>query len=197
MSRISLLTPEQLDPDIRRMTNADERTPLELGLTRIFAHNPDIAKGVMAMGRSLKVGRTLPPRLIELVRLRVAFHNQCRSCMAIRYPDALADGLTEDLVCSLEKPMEADDLTDAEKIAIRYGELFATNHLAIDDAFHDRLREHFTEPEIVELGVNVAWFVGLGRLSATWDMIEELPARFQDQSGAPIVPWGDDAIVMR
>jgi alkylhydroperoxidase family enzyme len=196
MTRISMLTPEQLDPDLRRLTRADDRTPLELGLTRIFGHQPEMAKGLMKFAGSLKANRTLPARMIELVRLRIAFHNQCRSCMAIRYPDALADGLTEDLVCSLEKPMEADDLTPAEQIAIRYGELFATNHLAIDDAFYDRLREHFTEPEIVELGLNVALFVGVGRLSATWDMIEELPDRFQEPG--EVTPWGaDDAVVMR
>jgi hypothetical protein len=33
--------------------------------------------------------------------------------MAIRYTDALKDGITEDLVCSLEKPMEADGLSEA------------------------------------------------------------------------------------
>jgi AhpD family alkylhydroperoxidase len=195
MTRITMLTPEQLDPELRRLTRADDRTPLELGLTRIFGHQPEMAKGLMAFAGSLKKYRTLPPRLIELVRLRVAFHNQCRSCMAIRYPDALDDGLTEDLVCSLEKPLEADGLTEAEKLAIRYGELFATNHLAIDDDFYDQLREHFTEPQIVELGLNVAMFVGVGRLSATWDMIEELPDRFQGDG--EVVPWGGDAVVMR
>ena len=168
---------------------------MELGLTRIFGHQPELAKGLGAFAASLKVNRTLPPRLIEPVRLRVAFHNQCRSCMAIRYPDALADGLTEDLVCSLEKPMEADDLSDAEKLAIRYGELFATNHLAIDDDFYDQLRVHFTEPQIEELGLNLALFVGVGRLSATWNMIEELPDRFQEPG--EVVPWGGDAVVMR
>lgn len=195
MTRITMLTPEQLDPDLRRLTKADDRTPLELGLTRIFGHQPEMAKGLMAFAGSLKRNRTLPPRLIELVRLRVAFHNQCRSCMAIRYPDALDDGLTEDLVCSLEKPMEADDLTEAEKLAIRYGELFATNHLAIDDAFYERLKAQFTEPEIVELGLNVALFVGVGRLSATWAMIEELPDRFQ--ADGEVAPWGGEAVVMR
>ena len=54
----------------------------------------------MAFAGGLKIHRELPERLIELVRLRVAFHNQCRSCMAIRYKDAIEDGLTEDLVCS-------------------------------------------------------------------------------------------------
>jgi AhpD family alkylhydroperoxidase len=195
MTRITMLTPAQLDPELRRMTRADDRTPLELGLTRIFGHQPEMAKGLRAFTTSLKVNRTLPARLVELVRLRIAFHNQCRSCMAIRYPDALDDGLTEEIVCSLERPMEADDLTDAERIAIRYGELFATNHLAIDDAFYDRLREQFTEAQIVELGLNVALFVGIGRLSATWDMIEELPDRFQGPG--QVTPWGTGAIVIR
>ena len=107
MSRITKLTVDQLDPDLRRMSRADDKTPLELGLTRIFGHCPEMAKGLSAFAGSLKVNRTLPERLIELVRLRIAFHNQCRSCMAIRYTDALKDGITEDLVCSLEKPMEA------------------------------------------------------------------------------------------
>jgi AhpD family alkylhydroperoxidase len=195
MARITMLTPEQLDPELRRRSRADERTPLELGLTRIFGHQPGMAEGLGAFAASLKVNRTLPERLIELVRLRVAFHNQCRSCMAVRYPDAVADGMTEDLVCSLERPMEADDLDDRERLAIRYGELFATNHLAIDDEFYDRMKELFTEPEIVELGLNVALFVGVGRLSATWDMVDELPDRFR--ADGEVTPWGaDDAIVV-
>jgi AhpD family alkylhydroperoxidase len=195
MARITMPTPDQLDPDLRRRTPADERTPLEFGLTRIFGHQPAMGQGLDAFAASLKVNRTLPDRLIELVRLRVAFHNQCRSCMAVRYADAIADGLTEDLVCSLERPMEADDLDERERLAIRYGELFATNHLAIDDAFHDRLRELFTEPEIVELGLNVALFVGVGRLSATWDMVDELPDRFR--ADGEVTPWGGDVVVVK
>ena len=48
-------------------------------------------------GGALKLGRLLPDRLVEIVRLRVAFHNQCRSCMAIRYTDAMNAGVDEDL----------------------------------------------------------------------------------------------------
>lgn len=195
MTRITKLTVDELDPELRKWSRADDKTPLELGLTRIFGHCPEMTKGMSAFAASLKVNRTLPPRLIELVRLRVAFHNQCRSCMAIRYTDAVADGLNEDLVCSLEKPMEADDLTERERVAIRFGELFATNHLAIDDAFYDMMKQHFTEPEIVELGLNVSLFVGIGRFAATLNMIEELPDRFQEDG--TVTPWGSDAVVVR
>ena len=136
-------------------------------------------------------------RLVELVRLRIAFHNQCRSCMAIRYQDGVEAGIDEDLVCSLEKPQEAENLSDAEKAAIEYGELFATNHLAIDDSVYDNLRKHFSEEEIVELSITVAWFVGFGRLAATYHMVEELPEAFQDEDTEKLTPWNEDSIVVR
>ncbi|MCC5886780.1 MAG: carboxymuconolactone decarboxylase family protein [Gammaproteobacteria bacterium] len=196
MSRIKKLEPEQWDPELRELTRADSATPLEQGLMRMLAHCPEQAKGLTRLGAALKMNRSLPERMVELVRLRVAFHNQCRSCMAIRYTDALEDGLNEDLVCSLENPPAAANLTEAEKAAIAYGEAMATNHLAIDDDFHDRLRQHFTEAQIVELGMTVAYFVGFGRLGATWHMVEELPETFQDSS-EPVAPWGADAIVVR
>ncbi len=194
MARISMLTPDQLDPELRRRSKADERTPLELGLTRIFGHQPAMAAGLGAFGAALKVNRTLPERLIELVRLRVAFHNQCRSCMAMRYADAVDAGVTEDLVCSLERPHEAPDLTAPERLALSYADLMATNHLAINDAFYTELKEHFSEKEIVEIGSWCAICVGFGRLSATWDMTEDLPERFQD-TDKPVTPWGPDAWV--
>ena len=198
MSRISKIEPDAWDPRLKAAFKPEERTALEQGLTRFFAHRPELSLGVASLGGALKKNRTLPERMIELVRLRVAFHNQCRSCMAIRYTDAVNDGLTEDLVCSLEKPYEAPGLTDAERVAIRFGELFATNHLAIDDALFDQLKEHFTEPEIIELAMTVAFFVGFGRLGAVLHMVEELPSAFQGSiDDGPVAPWHNEAIQVR
>ncbi len=195
VSRIAKLAPEQWDERLVTAIQPDNLTDLEQGLTRYFAHCPEQALGLMGFGGALKRNRTLPDRLVELVRLRVAFFNQCRSCMAIRYSDAVADGVTEGLVCSLERPQEAENLTAAEKVAIRYGELMATDHLAIDDAIYADLRAHFSEAQIVELGMTVAFFVGFGRLAATWHMVEELPEAFQ--TAETIAPWGADKIQVR
>lgn len=197
MARINKLDPSEWDEDLRKLTQADEATPLEQGLMRMFAHKTELAKGLAMFAGALKIHRSLPDRLIELVRLRVAYHNQCKSCMAIRYSDAISDGLTEELICSLENPMQADDLTEQEQLAIRYGDMMATDHLAIDDAVYDELRIYFTEPEIVELGMTVAFFVGFGRLAASWNMIEELPEKFQDLNAGTLTPWGEDSIIVR
>lgn len=193
-TRLRMVPIEQFDPELRQLVAADERTPLELGLLRVHAHRPSHAKAIVGLHAALWTDRLLPDRLLELVRLRIAFFNQCRTCMAIRYPGAIADGLTEELVCSLEKPHEAPGLSEAERAAIRYGELLATDHLAIDDAVYDGLREHFSEEQIVELGAYCAFCVGFGRLGATWNMIEELPKRFQ---GGTATPWGGEAITVR
>ena len=186
MARIPSAPPEQYEP----LFGPD--APLNL---RIHANRPELAAAFASFATTVMFERSqLPPRLVELVRLRIAFHNQCRSCMAIRYTPGAQAGVDEDLVCSLERPEEADDLTDAERAAIDYADLFATNHLAIDDGTYDRLREHFSEPEIVELGVLCALCVGFGRLDASWDMVDELPERFR-RRGVTITPWGEGDVI--
>jgi len=199
MERLRKLDPAEWDASLRTALKPEERTPLENGLMRFFAHRPELALGLGAFSGALKRHRKLPERLMELMRLRIAFHNQCRSCMAIRYRDALDDGLNEELVCSLEKPYDAPDLTDAEKAAIRFGELLASNHLAIDDAIYAELHRHFDEGEIVEIGMYAALCVGLGRWAATLHMVEELPQAFRDTrvGSEALAPWGNDAVVVR
>lgn len=196
MSRIQKLPVAEWDQELREAVDLDAMQPFQRTGLEISAHAPHMAKALGAFFAISKAGQTLPARLVELVRLRVAFHNQCRSCMAMRYQSGIDDGVTEALVCSLEKPAEAPDLTDAEKAALAYADLFANNHFAIDDAVYDNLRQYFTEAEIVELGTLVASFVGFGRLAATFDMVEELPESFQDKS-AKIGPWAAAGVAVR
>jgi AhpD family alkylhydroperoxidase len=184
-----------VDLGVALPADADRATRIQYGVGSITAHRPGIAAGIGAATTAINTSGTLSARLVELIRLRIAFHNQCRSCMAIRYENALEDGVDEDLVCSLEQPEEATDLTPAERAALRFADLFATNHLAIDDAVYDDLRRYYTEGELVEIGLNCAIDVGMGRLVATWRVTDDLPGRFRD--GEEIVtPWGGDAVVV-
>jgi AhpD family alkylhydroperoxidase len=129
---------------------------INLGVAAIMGRLPAAAGALGSLTAALRTNGTLPPRLLELVRLRIAFFNQCRSCIAVRYQTAIDDGLDEDAVCSLERPTNAEHLSAAERSALRFAELFATNHLAIDETVYDELREHFSEDELVELGLNCA-----------------------------------------
>ncbi len=195
MPRLRSLTLDEFDPELRAMLQADQKSEREMRPSSVRAHHPEFAKAFVRFTAAFKKHAVLPTRLRELVRLRIAFHNQCRSCMAMRYADAVDAGVSEDLVCSLEKPHEAPDLTDAERVALRYSDLLATNHLAIGDALYAELAQYFSDKEVVELGSWCAICVGFGRLSATWNMVEDLPERFQSVGDAPVTPWGPDAWV--
>jgi AhpD family alkylhydroperoxidase len=166
---------------------------INLGVASIVSRLPAAAEALGALTAALRTNGSLSPRLLELVRLRIAFFNQCRSCIAVRYQSAIDDGLDEDAVCSLERPAEADNLSEAERAALRFAELFATNHLAIDDAVYDELRQHFSEDQLVELGLHCAIALGVGRLSATWDVSDDLPE--SNGSSQRLAPWNSASVV--
>jgi alkylhydroperoxidase family enzyme len=109
--------------------------------------------------------------------------------MAVRYQSAIDDGLTEQAVCSLEHPAEADDLSRAERAALDFADRFATDHLGIDDAVYDELRQHFSEVELVQLGVQCAMFVGIGRIAATWNVVEDVPDELRTGATGSVTPW--------
>jgi AhpD family alkylhydroperoxidase len=166
-------------------------------MARLGTPNPAIVGQQRAFMQALATESLVSPRLQELLRLRIAFHNQCRSCMALRYEEAIADGVTEDLVCSLEKPEEAEDLTDAERAALRFADLFATNHLAIDDVLLAGLREYFTDRQVFEIGMCCAAFVGFGRFAAVNRITDDLPEEFRRESDEPLTPWGATEVLVR
>jgi len=67
--------------------------------------------------------------------------------------------------------------TERQKAALLFTSNIVWNPEGVDDALWDRLRRHFTEAEIVELGAFVALTYGQQRVIKTWDVgHEELPA---------------------
>lgn len=55
-------------------------------------------------------------------------------------------------------------------MALEYADRMALDHHSIDDSFFDRMREHFTEAQIVELGMMIGQFIGFGRLLMVLDL---------------------------
>ena len=68
-------------------------------------------------------------------------------------------------IAALNEP-KSDLFSPRERAALTFAGLMATDHLKIDDTVFAELRRHFSEAQIVELGVSTALFVGLGRFNA-------------------------------
>lgn len=193
MARVRTIAPEDFDRQLAEVTgHPTSAQRVALGALPAWAVRPELAGAFVTFQAALERSAVLPTRLRELVRLRIAFHNRCRSCMATRSGAAIADGMSDNAVCSLERPEEADDLTDAEKAALSYADLVATDHLAVGDEHFQRLRRFFDDGEIVELGAHIGVCVGFGRIAATWDLVDHLPESFRGDGAAP---WSEGITV--
>jgi len=179
MSRIPPAPAEQVTPIFGQEASLRQQ---------LYSWTPAIARPFTEFMAVLRENSVLPGRLVELVRLRVAFHNQCRSCIAVRYAAGRDEGVTDELVCSLQQPDEAADLTPAEKAALSFADKMATDHLAVDDATFDELSRHFTNPELMDLCFQVATFVGYGRMGAALDMVDDLPEEYGARD-VVLAPW--------
>jgi hypothetical protein len=60
----------------------------------------------------------------------------------------------------VERYHSSEQWSAAEKLALRYSELMATDPGAIDGAFYEQLRRHYTDEEIVELGAFIGFNIG-------------------------------------
>ena len=109
MSRISFVPTSEWSEELRTFVAADSATELELGITRMLAHAPELAMGLLGFGGALTTKRTLPERLIEFLRLRVAFHNQCRPRSAVwsnlRTPSHWTTGSALQLSWAIDSPV--------------------------------------------------------------------------------------------
>jgi len=78
--------------------------------------------------------------------------------------------LTEELIDEgIDNYRKSAAFTDAEKVALEYSELMQFAPEKIDAAFYGRLREHYTEAEIVELGAFIGFNVGYHTFFRTLD----------------------------
>jgi len=84
----------------------------------------------------------------------------CEYCGNQRSVEAVqVDALVEDQVKDLLDFENSQLYDDRQKAALAYAEAIAW-HLDTDDAFWARLRSHFSEPELVELGCMIGLTLG-------------------------------------
>jgi alkylhydroperoxidase family enzyme len=80
------------------------------------------------------------------------------------YASARDQGLTDEMIAALPHFADSDLFDDREKVALEFTEMMATRHLAIGDEMMDKLKQHWSEPQIMAIGWRAAIFIGYGRL---------------------------------
>ena len=92
----------------------------------------------------------------------------------------MSRGATEDLVAKLAD-YEHSDLPERTKAALRLADRLAGDEPTVDPAFYEALRRHFSDDEILDLGMTITFASGWQRFIEAFGIV---PDRWRD-GGAP------------
>ena len=98
-------------------------------------------------------------------------------------------GATEDLVGKLAD-CEASDLPPRTKAALRLADKLSGSHPTVDAAFMAELRTHFTDGEILDLGMTIAFASGWQRFIEAFGIV---PDRWTEHAPSPFQPLSEAA----
>ncbi len=144
--------PEDVRPTYRRF--AGEYGPF-LNQVKVFAHRPPAVKHLMGLLLELADEALLPKRYLEIALVAVSKLNECTYCVAHHTPRLVDQGLAPETVARILDP-DCPGLDELDRLVRDYAVQVTDSPGRIRDAMFERLREHFTEAEIVELTVRTA-----------------------------------------
>ena len=122
----------------------------------------------------------LEPNLLELVKMRASQINGCAFCLDMHSKDARAAGETEQRLYALNAWRETPFFTDRERAALEWTEsltLISQNH--VPDDLYKRVREHFSEEELMNLSLAVVAINGWNRLAISF---RSVPGSYQPKT---------------
>jgi alkylhydroperoxidase family enzyme len=158
--RISYVPLEAMTPEMRAEMErcAREGTPRPES-TAVRAHVPEAFWFFANSWKDLFREGIVDHSLKELCRVYISRTVRCNYCGNQRSEKGRAAGLEEGKYDELLNFESSDGYTDREKAALAYAEAIAWTGEA-DDGLWERLYEHFTEPELVELGCMIGLTLG-------------------------------------
>ena len=158
--RISYIPLEKMTPEMRKEMErcAREGTPRPES-SAVRAHVPAAFWAFANSWRDIFHTGVCDHALKELCRLYVSRSVKCEFCGNQRsikaFTGTLEEAQADDLI-NFEKSLK---YTDRQKAALAYAEAI-TWRLETGDAFWKRMHQHFSEPELVELGCFIALTMG-------------------------------------
>ncbi len=158
--RISYVPPEVMDAPMRAELERCQRegTPRPES-SAVRAHVPACFWAFANSWQAIFRDGVCDHAIKELCRVYVSRSVKCEYCGNQRSEQARAQGLAEAQYDDLLNFEKSARHTEREKAALAYAEAI-TWRLESSDALWERLHQHFSEPELVELGCFIALTMG-------------------------------------
>ena len=176
MSRIAEVEDEGILPTDAReiIRRAEESGAPDPRMARVLARSRAGTSFLKYWAEALYEG-DLPHRLKEIVRIYLSASHGCAYCSVVRSTLGATQGIDDELLLKLDDIDSNDRLTVVEKCALRFASRMKAG-TADDDAVFADLRYHFSEEQVIELGLFCGVVLGAGGFAkllhvVTWEEV--------------------------
>ena len=140
----------------------------------VLAHVPAALRHLMPMLMELREAKTLPKRYLELAIVAVSKLNECHYCVAHHKPFLVPEGITSEGVDRVLDYATHPEFNTVDKLVVEYAIAAWESSNRIPEAMFRRLREHFSEAQIVELTLRITLCGFFNRFNDALQIEEEV-----------------------
>ncbi len=127
--------------------------------------NPGVIQAMLGLERQVRQAG-LEQTLLDLVRMRASQINGCAHCLDMHSKDARANGEAEQRLYGLEAWRETPYYSPRERAALEWTEaLTLVADTGVPDDVYARVRDQFSEDELVHLSLAIVSINGWNRLN--------------------------------
>ena len=141
----------------------------------VLAHVPPALEHLSKLLLELKARQGIKSRYVELAIVVTSKLNDCAYCVSHHTPKLRIEGLSPDAVDQLPQA-EHPEFDSIDRLVIEYAIAVTQASGRIPDAVFDRLRQHFSASQIVELTLRIALCGAYNRLSEALQIDAECDA---------------------
>jgi AhpD family alkylhydroperoxidase len=127
--------------------------------------NPGVVRAMLGLEQQVRQAG-FDQKLLNLVRMRASQINGCAYCLDMHSKDTRANGETEQRLYGLDAWREAPYYSARERAALEWTEaLTLVAETRVPDEVYERVRQQFSEDELVHLSLAIVAINGWNRLN--------------------------------
>ncbi len=169
------MQPEELSPDMAAARERSIQLRGEATFFEVMGHNPDLYHWYIdRFYKELFYAERLDPKIKELLRLKLSSLHGCKFCNQGNRVDALAAGITQAQIDSVSDYMQGP-FSNRERAVLRLADVMSLQNTecTLTSQLYDDLNLYFTDGEILELGMIMAFLSAVAKFIFVFDLVEK------------------------
>jgi len=156
MSRVSIKSRDDLPQEVKPLWDKMTTYGAFENQAGVMAHRAPIFKHMWSLLVDLAEEAVVSKRHLELALVTVSLLNKCDYCVSHHAPKLSIQGVSEAGAERLLDYKDHPELDDIDKLVVEYSIAVTNNWNKTRDEIFTRLREHFSEAQVVELTWRIA-----------------------------------------